>query len=326
MIDEEMVRYLAEQLEAFAPEQLRAHLVKEGQDPAIVDASLREAQVRRAGGVRTRKPAPTTRFKAISKTKSRRSPLLVYWAFAFLALLAFGIWSVVSRGKKPAPTLERAADEPPVPVEEEGPTVVAPRFQDTLDKARAGDPEAQHTLGVLYERGALGMKRDPRLARKWLLKAAKQGHTDAQFRTGRLLASGSGGSTDFLTASKWYQAAAEQGHVEAQVNLGLLYAEGRLGPPDREAALPWWNLALARGSPRAMLAIGEGFSGGAPRSKELAACHKWNTMALLQARRRGDSETERKAETMVRKLQGYLTPKQVERAVRRAQAELATLP
>lgn len=49
-----------------------------------------------------------------------------------------------------------------------------------LHAALKGYSTAQYKLGMLYLKGQLGLDANKTTARKWLLLAANQGHTDAQ--------------------------------------------------------------------------------------------------------------------------------------------------
>jgi len=62
---------------------------------------------------------------------------------------------------------------------------------------------------------------------------------------------GEGVSQDFAEAVKWYLKAAEQGHVEAQFNLGGIYQEGIVVPQDNSQALNWYIKAAQQGHEKA---------------------------------------------------------------------------
>ena len=75
-------------------------------------------------------------------------------------------------------------------------------------EAKSGNVEAQYQLAVIYQNGQ-GVTKCEDTAKEWYEKAAKQGHTDAQFQLARL--------EDILdTSMVWYVRAANQGHTEAQ--------------------------------------------------------------------------------------------------------------
>ena len=62
----------------------------------------------------------------------------------------------------------------------------APYF---LKKAKAGDPDAQFTLGIMHYTG-VGELWNKTKAAAWLRKAAEQGHADAQYYLGDIYAKG----------------------------------------------------------------------------------------------------------------------------------------
>ena len=80
-----------------------------------------------------------------------------------------------------------------------------PAVSQTLQQAESGDSTAQYQVGLWNLRG-LCPNRDNSEANKWFLKAAKQGHVDAQVRIANnywLV------DSDTDNAIHWYQRAAE---------------------------------------------------------------------------------------------------------------------
>lgn len=100
-------------------------------------------------------------------------------------------------------------------------------------KAMQGDAEAQYAYA---ER--LGWS-DKAKAFAFYLKAAKQGHRDAQYKTGYCYALGKGTEKDSREALKWLQAAAKQGHKNAGILSGLMGKKDLFGgkAADLEAEL-----------------------------------------------------------------------------------------
>ena len=82
-------------------------------------------------------------------------------------------------------------------------------------RAQAGDLRAQFQMGLKAMNGVDGLERNPLLAEKWWLRAAKQGHGFAQ------------------------------------MNLGMLYSRGTLGKKDPAKAYQWAKLSLTHGNGRA---------------------------------------------------------------------------
>ncbi len=110
------------------------------------------------------------------------------------------------------------------------------------DLARAGDAEAQATLGWIYETGR-GVARDPARAALWYERAALQGNTLAQYALAELYSRGHGVPRDDDAAARLYRAAAEGGNASAQYKLGALYETGRGVPRDYRLAAYWYARA-----------------------------------------------------------------------------------
>jgi hypothetical protein len=75
-----------------------------------------------------------------------------------------------------------------------------------LTTAQAGDPEAQTTVGEIYERG-LGVPPDYSVAAEWYGKAANQGYSRAMYNLGTLHEQGLGVEKDALKALNLYRQA-----------------------------------------------------------------------------------------------------------------------
>lgn len=113
--------------------------------------------------------------------------------------------------------------------------------------AKAGNPDAQHLLGLMYYMGR-GVQRDYKQAFTWHYKAALQGKADAQYVIGAMYYTGNAVPQDQKLAVQWFRKAAEQGHPDAQHALGLMYRYHVAGmPQDVVIAYMLWNLAAASG-------------------------------------------------------------------------------
>lgn len=80
--------------------------------------------------------------------------------------------------------------------------------------AQQGDAGYQYTLAGMYQH-AKGVKKNMKLALKWLEKSALQGHALAQISLGRLYALGEDVPRDTHQAKFWLEMAAAQGMGEA---------------------------------------------------------------------------------------------------------------
>jgi len=87
---------------------------------------------------------------------------------------------------------------------------------------------------------------------------AEQGDADAQFNLGQAYKLGRGVTADGKIAQSWYLKAAQQGHEQAQANLGLILFQGG----DRQGAIPWIVKAAQRGEPRAQYVLGTAMFNG----------------------------------------------------------------
>ena len=102
-----------------------------------------------------------------------------------------------------------------------------------LEAAEAGDPRAQHELGIAYEKGEL-LDRDLQQAAEWLRRAAEQNYTDSQLALGILLATEFGQGVENVSSANrrdalmWLNRAAQDGCFEARNYIEILDNE----PPD----------------------------------------------------------------------------------------------
>ena len=76
--------------------------------------------------------------------------------------------------------------------------------------------EKLYRLGMLYENGTNGVRKDEKEAIDWFRKAANQGNLDAQYNLGRCYKNGDGVNQDMLRAAKWFYKAAKQGDKDAK--------------------------------------------------------------------------------------------------------------
>ena len=93
-----------------------------------------------------------------------------------------------------------------------------------VQKAEAGNAEAQYSLGVCYFKGK-GVDQNAEAAVKWWTLAAKQGNAYAQFNLGECYDEGKGVAKDAREAVKWISLAAKQGLPLAQKELDRLQAK-----------------------------------------------------------------------------------------------------
>jgi hypothetical protein len=95
-----------------------------------------------------------------------------------------------------------------------------------------------------------------RLAIKWYLRAAAQGHPIAQNLLGESYRDGWSVRQDKRKAVKWFRLAAQQGVADAQLSLGAAFFYGEGVKQNRREALRWYRKAAKQGNASALLNIG----------------------------------------------------------------------
>ncbi|HEY5328693.1 MAG TPA: tetratricopeptide repeat protein [Acidobacteriaceae bacterium] len=114
--------------------------------------------------------------------------------------------------------------------------------------AKMGHPRAQATLGIAYQDGGNGVRRDDRAAAYWFGLAAAQGHRASQYALGGMYEEGEGGLVrDQRKAMELYLASAKQGFDKAEEIVGLSYLIGDGLPNDKRQGIAWLQKAAAQG-------------------------------------------------------------------------------
>ncbi len=151
-----------------------------------------------------------------------------------------------------------------------------------IERATAGDPAAQHDLGMLHLSGN-GVKRDPAEAARWLERAAKEGQPNAQFNLGVMYRDGNGVKEDQQVAVFWFQSAAEQGFARAQHNLAIAYARGSGAPKSEQQAVNWFTRAAESGLADSQYSLGLIYDRGLGDVKpDMAKAREWYAKAAAQ--------------------------------------------
>lgn len=125
---------------------------------------------------------------------------------------------------------------------------------DLTAQAESGDAHAQYQLGMLYLKERCFRRKE---AIQWLLKAAGQGHADAQNEVGEmLLEEGNGIGKNPKEAFRWFSLSAKQGNAEACINLADAYAEGIGCDASVGEASYWYQKAVDLGEWKGLLQLG----------------------------------------------------------------------
>ena len=90
--------------------------------------------------------------------------------------------------------------------------------------AEKGDPIAQNSLGVMFQRGQ-GVKKNYNISLNWFKKSAEQGYTPAQVSLGYIYDQGMGAPVDKVSAFMWWEIASSIGDSDAKTLLQILSTE-----------------------------------------------------------------------------------------------------
>ncbi|MDI9819099.1 MULTISPECIES: tetratricopeptide repeat protein [unclassified Legionella] len=142
--------------------------------------------------------------------------------------------------------------------------------------AAAGDVRAQMYCAAAYLFG-FGTKKNPDLARRYYIDAAKSGDPIAQYTLGEYFL-GSRDSRNKKLGLIWLNKAAEQGNPKAQLTLSELYASGTLVGRDNSKSQELLEQLAAKKYPPAMLKLGE----MAIKQNNLEAAKDWFTKAAAE--------------------------------------------
>ena len=150
-------------------------------------------------------------------------------------------------------------------------------------KAVKGDAEAQHALGCCYAFAKgypKGVEEDREVAKKWYLKAAKQGYTPAMCN---LAFEYSLGDTEqeAREALRWYRKAAELGNAEAQYKMADYYLDDDgLLPKDVTAAFKCYLKSAENGYQLAYYDVAQCYRYGKGCTQNRSEAIRWYRKAM----------------------------------------------
>lgn len=144
--------------------------------------------------------------------------------------------------------------------------------------AKSGDADAMFAMGYLLSREDSGERKT-----RWLLKAAKAGHTLAMIEVGneyeRHTDWGTGLPVSIVgepeEALEWYQRAADKGDATGMYLLGRHYEEGKGVKQDTKQAISWYRKAAKQHNTRAMNALGRLYWQGQLIKQDTPKAFKW---------------------------------------------------
>ena len=107
---------------------------------------------------------------------------------------------------------------------------------------------------------------------------AEKGDADAAFNLAQAYRLGRGVAVDLATAQKWLERAARANHVDAQTTLGLLLFDSG----NRDAAMQWLKKAAESGEPRALLVYGTALFNGDGVARDPVLAYAYVSRAAAQ--------------------------------------------
>ena len=119
-------------------------------------------------------------------------------------------------------------------------------FNIWLPLAKQAEPDAQYSVGLLYDQGK-GVSKDTNQGLKYIQLASEQGLPAAQYYLGIKYYAGIDIDRDTTKARQLLIQAAKQDHLPAQFQLAIFYAEGEGGPQDQQQATYWLSKASESG-------------------------------------------------------------------------------
>jgi TPR repeat protein len=114
------------------------------------------------------------------------------------------------------------------------------------EKARKGDPFAQHELGIRYILG-VGIPKDSLKAAYWIKQAAAKKLPAANFNYAIMLSNGIGVEWNPFEAFKNFEISAESGMEQAQYIVGLNYVDNLIVSKDFKKAYYWLKKSSDKG-------------------------------------------------------------------------------
>ena len=158
-----------------------------------------------------------------------------------------------------------------------------------VEAARQGSAEAMYELSLMARDG-VGLPKDAHDAAGWMQQAAEHGDAQAQLELARMLIAGTGVTSDHRAAYRWALEAAKADLVPAQVLVASMTFDGDGVARNHSEAAAWFRKAAEHGDTFAMVQLGLLLrDGDAPRAAKPRRCNgsaRQRTGAASKARKR----------------------------------------
>jgi hypothetical protein len=120
-------------------------------------------------------------------------------------------------------------------------------FSQLYAKAKSGDPISQYKVGVIYQNGLAGQRRDDAEATRWFQLSAVKGLAEAQAQYAFMIGNKLHGRGDYEGGFFYTELSANQGYDYGMGQLGYYYFHGQGVTKDYAQAYKWLVLAAATG-------------------------------------------------------------------------------
>lgn len=153
-------------------------------------------------------------------------------------------------------------------------------FESTLERATAGDANAQFAVAEAYRTGD-GVSEDTKEALRWYRAAAMLDLASAQNDLGTMYLNGIGTESHPAEATYWYRKAAEQGEKVAQFNLAMRYIWGSGTDRNIAVAVHWLQKSASQGYAEATGELGTMYRFGRGVKQDFVTAAQFHTTAGL---------------------------------------------
>lgn len=187
--------------------------------------------------------------------------------------------------KRQNKTAEKTAPEIPLTAPEDMEPAAGAISASAVPPGQAPESEeaAQSPAQADFEAGMLAFKaRSYGEALEMLLRAAENGHREAQFICGQFYQRGLAADADCKRALAWYRRAARQGLLQAQLSCAVMYEEGMGTDINMKRALYWYEQAAKQGAVDAQLKCGRMYYYGRAETRNPQKARRWLEMAAGQ--------------------------------------------
>lgn len=149
------------------------------------------------------------------------------------------------------------------------------------DLAQAGDPEAQHNIGYMYEEG-LGVTQQFNVAMDWYRRAASGGLSEADHNLGMMYVDGRGVAKSWAQGLTHFRKAAERGLTESRYMIALSYFQGEGQIQNRQLAYEGFRETAIEGYADSQYMLSFMLLDGTDVKRHSAQAFVWASLAMLQ--------------------------------------------